>query len=373
MAFNNIPFTAVDLFCGAGGLSLGLENSGIHVALGVEINPIAATTYQNNLTGTVLNCDIRQLTARDILNRLNTRAGSLFLIAGCPPCQTFSSLQKSDVNNDERNNLIYEYTRLVLELQPLFIQLENVPGLKRGRGKEIFNDAVSRLSNHYEIISDILNCADYGIPQNRKRLVLHGIRKDAFNLLRRFDPAFTVSLPNKTHAEHPPYGSNLRPWIPAESAFNNLPAIAAGSPAPIGFPNHETNGLTPINIQRIQYIQTHGGSRNCLPANLQLPCHNKENVGYTGVYGIIDTTVPAPTITGGCITYSKGRYGHPTQPRAITIREAARLQSFPDNYVFSGSRGQAALQVGNAVPPLLAEASGRYFISVINRLHLLPA
>lgn len=160
--------------------------------------------------------------------------------------------------------------------------------------------------------------------------------------------------------------------VPARVAFNNLPAVIAGQNAPLGFPNHETNGLSPINIERIQYIQTHGGSRNCLPERLQLPCHQKNNVGYTGVYGVIDPNQPAPTMTGGCITYSKGRYGHPTQARAITVREAARLQSFTDDYIFSGTRGQAALQVGNAVPPLLAQASGTYFLNILKQLQEIP-
>lgn len=373
MAFNNIPFTAIDLFCGAGGLSLGLENSGINVRLGIEINSIAAETYTNNLHTTVLVNDIRQVTAQDILNKLNIRSGELFLLAGCPPCQTFSSLQKDDVKNDERNNLIYEYVRLVQGLRPLFIQLENVPGLKRGRGKNIFKSATDMLSADYEMTSDVLNCADYGIPQCRKRLVLHGIRKDIYNLLKENDPSFSLSLPPATHAEHPGDGSALNPWVPSGIAFTGLPRITAGEAAPNGFPNHETNALTPINLQRIQFIQAHGGSRDCLPEHLQLPCHKKENVGYTGVYGIIDPAIPAPTMTSGCITYSKGRYGHPTQPRAISVREAARLQSFPDTYVFSGNRGQAALQVGNAVPPLLAQASGEYFISIMNILYQIPA
>lgn len=136
MAFNDINLDAIDLFCGAGGLSRGLEDSGITVRLGIELNPIAATTYKNNLQGNVIIDDIRNISSESIMHMLNINVGELFLVAGCPPCQTFSSLQKNNTNKDERNNLIMEYVRIVLELQPLFIQLENVPGLKRGRGKK---------------------------------------------------------------------------------------------------------------------------------------------------------------------------------------------------------------------------------------------
>lgn len=373
MAYENTQYVAVDLFCGAGGLSLGLKNSGINVRLGIEINPVAATTYYNNLKTDVIISDIRQITSQFILDRLKISPKELFLLAGCPPCQTFSSLQKDDVREDERNNLIFEYVRLAQELQPLFIQLENVPGLKKGKGKIIFEKAISQLSSLYEITSDVLNCANYGIPQCRKRLLMHGIRRDAYDLLKKADSSFSVSLPCATHAEHPDKNSGLKPWVAAGIAFEGLPVIIAGNVAPTGFPNHETNKLEPINLQRIKYIQANGGSRDCLPEELQLPCHKKTNVGYTGVYGIIDISIPAPTMTSGCITYSKGRYGHPTQPRAISVREAARLQSFPDNYVFYGSRGQTALQVGNAVPPLLAQASGHYFLSIIDKLHKISA
>ncbi|MCD8148496.1 MAG: DNA cytosine methyltransferase [Clostridiales bacterium] len=372
MAFDNIRINAIDLFCGAGGLSRGLSDAGIHVTLGIEINQTAANSYTQNLPGQVLIDDICNISATNILQQLGIHAGELFLLAGCPPCQTFSSLQKDNVDDDERNNLIFEYNRLVRDIQPLFIQLENVPRLKTGRGKHIFKQATDELSQWYELTSDILNCADYGIPQTRKWLVLHGIRRDAYDLLRTADNNFSVSLPSATHSNNPTGHPNLLPWVNAQVAFENLPPVVAGAPAPDGYPNHETNGLAPINIQRIQYIHTHGGSRTCLPPNLQLKCHSKKQVGYTDVYGVINPNLPAPTITGGCITYSKGRYGHPVQDRAITVREAARLQSFPDDYVFVGTRGQTALQVGNAVPPRLAEASGRYFIDILNRLHQLP-
>ena len=307
MAFNNINPIAIDLFCGAGGLSLGLEQSNITVPLGVEINAIAAQTYTNNLNGNVLQDDIRNITGHEILERLNLQVGELFLLAGCPPCQTFSSLQKDDVTNDARNNLIFEYTRLIRETRPLFILMENVPGLANGRVKQIFAQALAELEPSYHVLYDVLNCADYGVPQTRKRLVLHGIRNDVYQLLIQNQPNFKISLPSKTHTNDPQQNPNLLPWVTAGQALQNnaLPAINAGQPAPVGYPNHETNGLAEINIQRIQYIRTHGGSRNCLPPHLQLPCHQRNNVGYSGVYGIIDVTKPAPTMTGGCICYSK--------------------------------------------------------------------
>ena len=173
MAFNNINPIAIDLFCGAGGLSLGLAQSNITVQLGVEINATAAQTYTNNLNGNVLQNDIRNITGQEILEQLNLRVGELFLLAGCPPCQTFSSLQKDDVTNDERNNLIFEYTRLIHEIHPLFILMENVPGLANGRGKQIFTQALAELEPSYQVTYDVLNCADYGVPQTRRRLVLH--------------------------------------------------------------------------------------------------------------------------------------------------------------------------------------------------------
>lgn len=373
MAFNNINPIAIDLFCGAGGLSLGLKQSNISVPLGIEINATAAQTYINNLNGHVLQNDIRNITGQEILERLSLQVGKLFLLAGCPPCQTFSSLQKDDVTNDARNSLIFEYTRLTLETRPLFILMENVPGLVNGRGRYIFTQALTELETSYHVTYDVLNCADYGVPQTRKRLVLHGIRNDAYQLLMQNQPGFKISLPAKTHTSNPQQNPNLLPWVTAGQALqaNTLPAISAGQSAPAGYPNHETNGLSNINIQRIQYIRTHGGSRNCLPSHLQLPCHQKSNVGYSGVYGIIDITKPAPTMTGGCTCYSKGRYGHPTEDRAISVREAARFQTFPDSFIFYGTKAQTALQVGNAVPPRLANASGIYFVDLLNYLHTL--
>lgn len=361
---------AVDLFCGAGGLSKGLINSGIKVKCAVEIDKTAASTYTNNIGDIVIVDDIRNVKSESILERININKGELFLLAGCPPCQTFSSLQKHKKDNDERDELVFEFVRIVNEIEPMFVLMENVPGMSRGRGKEIFRKAVDKLNEKYHTYNTIVNCADYGVPQQRKRLVLHAIRKDIFCEYFEGKDNYELNFPAKTHTDNKDKHPELLEWKTA-SVIRGLPPIKAGEKCDesTGIFNHETNNLSEKNIERIQYIRANGGSRSCLPERLRLECHSKENVGYSGVYGIMKYEEPSPTITGGCICYSKGRFGHPEQDRAISVREAARLQTFGDDFRFFGSRGQTALQVGNAVPPLLAEVSGRYFLKFLNYIN----
>lgn len=369
MCISKIEPFAIDLFCGAGGLSKGLMDANILIKASVEYDKTAIQTYIYNIGNHVIDNDIRNVSSEEILFKAKINTGELFLLAGCPPCQTFSALKKGDSSNDMRNELVFEYVRIALETKPLFILMENVPGMARGRGKEIFKKAKKDLESQYVVIADILNCANYGVPQKRKRLVLHGIRKDIYHKLKKVNPNFQLELPQPTHTEYPDKYPNLQPWVTA-SVIKGLPPVKAGvacdnTHKPF---NHETNGLSEINLKRIQYIRKHGGDRTCLPDALQLPCHKKSKVGYTDVYGLIDYNQPAPTITSGCTCFSKGRFGHPEQDRALTVREAARLQSFDDDFLFWGSRGQAALQVGNAVPPKLAYSSGIYFLHLLDLL-----
>lgn len=356
-----MKFKAIDLFCGAGGLSTGLKKSGFRLCLGVDIDEKALKTYKCNLKRTkVLKEDIKKVTGEKITELTGINRRDNFLLAGCPPCQGFSSLGKRDAN-DEKNELVYEYIRIINELEPSFILMENVPGMSTGGGKEIFKNVVKELEENYHVEYATLNAADFGVPQIRKRLVLHGIRNDVYDNLG-LDKEKQKILPKSTHSKEKKKG--YRKWVTVRKAIFDLPILGAGESYDDGIiKNHKARSLSETNIERLQEIRLHGGNREMISEELQLECHKKENVSYTDTYGIIDPDKPAPTITSGCTIISKGRYCHPTQNRGLSIREAARLQSFDDKFEFQGNMGEMSLQIGNAVPPKLAQASGKVIIN----------
>lgn len=342
---------AIDLFSGCGGTTAGLKEAGINVVAAVEIDAVAAKTYKiNNPEVKVFVNDICSISKKDFEDYIKE---SQIMLVACPPCQGFSTIRKNG-DDDPRNQLIFEYLRLIRELKPDFLLMENVAGLIRGKGKHYFDQFSRDIQNEYEFTYSIVNAADYGVPQKRKRLVFHGIKK---TLAAKYN--IKISLPTPLYSAKPT-GDKL-PWRTA-SVIMGLPEIEAGEEyhGDMKIYNHAANYLSQTNIQRIKYIREHGGSRTSLPEGLVLTCH-KNHKGHTDVYGIIDLDKPAPTITGGCMTFSKGRFGHPTQNRALSAREAARLQTFRDNYRFFGNKGQIAQQIGNAVPVELAKASGEYF------------
>ena len=355
---------AIDLFSGCGGVTTGLTKAGIEVKAAVEINPIAVKTYKINHSVNVIEDNICQVSGNKLLECAGITKKDILLLVACPPCQGFSSIRKGG-ENDERNQLIYQFIRLINSIHPEFILMENVAGMSRGKGKQTFQDALQRIQKNYVCVYNVVNAANYGVPQTRQRLVLHGIRKDVYKIV--LGNNMQLSLPAYTHIDPTKKTAtdNLPEWRNA-SVILGLPAINAGETyiGP-GIYNHTCNDMSEINIKRIQYIRNHGGSRTCLPESLSLECH-KGKTGHTDVYGIMDMNKPAPTITGGCMHYSKGRYGHPIQDRALSAREAARLQSFDDDYIFIGNNAEVALQIGNAVPVELAMASGRYFVNIFN-------
>lgn len=240
--------------------------------------------------------------------------------------------------------------------------MENVPGIKTAYNNAILDEFLARLKKKYMVVAGILNAADYGVPQIRKRFVLHAVRTDIHKIL--IDAGFEFELPKATHSGKESDG--LLRWKTVREAIGDLPAIRAGETYPGDgvVHNHKCENLSPINIRRIQIIRQNGGSRSGLPEELVLDCHKKKDAngnthsGHKDVYGIMDADKPSPTMTGGCLRYSKGRYGHYEQDRAISIREAARLQTFPDDFIFGDSLTSAALQIGNAVPIDLVRASG---------------
>ena len=358
-------FKAIDLFCGAGGLSIGLKKSGFRICLGVDIDESALKTYKYNLKRTkVLKEDIKKVTGEKITKLTGIKKGDNFLLAGCPPCQGFSSLGKRDVN-DEKNGLVYEYIRIINELEPTFILMENVPGMFTGVGKEIFKKVIEKLEKKYHVEYDILNAADYGVAQIRKRLVLHGIRQDVYSNIGLDERKLKI-LPVPTHSKEKRKG--YKKWVTVRKAIFDLPILEAGASYDDDIiKNHKARSLSKTNIERLQEIRFHGGKRELISDKLQLQCHKKEKVSYTDTYGIMDPDKPAPTITSGCTIISKGRYCHPTQNRGLSIREAARLQSFDDKFEFRGNMGEMSLQIGNAVPPKLAQASGKVIINFMEQ------
>jgi DNA (cytosine-5)-methyltransferase 1 len=319
--------TAVDLFCGAGGLSEGLRQAGFRILGAVEIDELSCETYAVNHTGVKLwRTDISRLSGRAIMKALGLTPGQLDLLAACPPCQGFSAMRTKNGarwNKDPRNDLISEVLRIIRALRPKSVMLENVPRLAANRRYSAFRKGLEALG--YHVTWDILNVADFGVPQSRKRLVL---------LASKFvTPTFAPKARN---------GRTVR------DAIGNL-----RSPTRSRDPLHNyTIRRSQKVVELIREIPGNGGSRSALSAKRQLECHKKLD-GFRDVYGRMSWDRPAPTITGGCINPSKGRFLHPRANRAITLREAALLQSFPKSYRFRLKNGRysVALLIGNALPP----------------------
>lgn len=319
-------FNAIDLFSGCGGLSEGLVRAGFTAKVAIEIDKYAVLTYQMNHPKTeIIEKDIREVSADDIIKELPGE--SLHLLAGCPPCQGFSSVRRLNRKQnvcDERNDLILEYLRLVKELKPLTIMMENVPGLIN---YYLFKDVVKELDKlGYRPKVQIVNVKDYGVPQNRRRLIMVG------SMLGEIDIA-----------------EGTREKVTVKEAIGTLePTQETKDPLHKITTNH-----TPEVMKRIRLTPRDGGSWKDLPEQYTLECHKKENVGFKDIYGRLRWNDYSSTITGGCLNPSKGRFLHPEEDRVITAREAALLQSFPMTYKFPVNipKASLALLIGNALPP----------------------
>ena len=371
---------AIDVFSGCGGLSCGLTLGGFNVKSALEIDSqvvVLYKKYQLLSKVNVLNKDICDTKGYELLNAAKIKKNDIYLLAGCPPCQYFSSQnrQNKKKTTEEKKKLLMEFLRIIKETYPPFILMENVPGIKTADNGVILEEFIDKLSNEcssnrneqYFILHGILNAADYGVPQARKRFVLHAVRRDIFNLMTNNQILF--SLPKPTHSKDGKLG--LPNWVTVWETISDLPEIKAGEKYRSGqIKNHYAANLSEINLQRMEQIRKNDGNRTSLPDNLILDCH-KEYQGHKDVYGIMRKDQPAPTITGGCTNYTKGRFGHPTQNRAISVREAARLQTFPDDFIFDESVTKAALEIGNAVPVKLVEESAKQLIRIMKKVQQL--
>jgi DNA (cytosine-5)-methyltransferase 1 len=335
---------AVDLFCGAGGLTYGLEAAGISVKLGVDIDPHCAHPIEANSSARFLQADIASLDRAEVDKALS--GGGFTLLAGCAPCQPFSTYsraakqkhgEKAGSGRNEDWRLVEHFGSLIQKVQPDLVTMENVPPLAQ---QDIFKLFLEKLEGYW-VDWKVIECHAIGLPQTRKRLVLVASKLGPIKI-----PDF--DLPRKT----------------VKSIIGTLPALTAGGQDP-NDRFHKASRLSRLNLERIR-CSVPGGTWRDWPDHLRSSCHTKESgATYPSVYGRMKWDSPAPTITTQCFGYGNGRFGHPKQDRAISLREAAMLQGFPRNYSFipegeAVSFAKVGRLIGNAVPVTLGTVIGEF-------------
>jgi len=320
-----IKYSAIDLFSGCGGLSEGLRKAGFNVVAAFDNDPDSVATYRLNHSDTLaFEGDIRKVDTNEVKRLLGD--GPLHLLAGCPPCQGFSSVRRLNRKRnarDKRNGLVLEFLRFVEDLKPLTIMMENVPGLVN---YGLFQHVVRELAMMgYNPKHQIVNIQEYGVPQRRRRLVLVGSLLGELNIAKPTGEKLTV-----------------------RDVIGHLESVSKTKD-----PIHRiVASHTPEVMERIKATPKDGGSRTDVP-QFELECHKKRGVGFKDVYGRLEWNDYSSTITSGCLNPSKGRFLHPTKNRTITAREAALLQTFRKKYKFPKdiTKTSISLLIGNALPP----------------------
>lgn len=332
----------VDLFCGAGGLSLGLLNSGLNIAAGIDIDPRCRFPFEKNVKARFLHRDVAELTAADLTGLFAN--AEIRVLAACAPCQPFSGYTSKRSGIDERWRLLLEVLRFATAVQPEIITVENVSRLAK---RPLWADFVKRLEAvGYHVKWDILDASKFGVPQTRKRLVLLGSRLGPIDLPR--------ATPSKKS-------------VTVRAAIGSLPKISCGM-SDSRDPLHCSRNLSEPNLKRMRASQPAGTWRQW-PKSLVTECHKKKSGRtYPSVYGRMSWDKPAPTITTQFYGFGNGRFGHPDQDRALSLREGAILQSFPAHFEFFPKSERVNFNaigrlIGNAVPPRLAQAIGQTIVN----------
>lgn len=345
VAAETIDIDVYDFFSGCGGTSAGLRNAGLNPVIAVDFDAVALETYAKNFPDAVpVLQDIRSLHTRDIETYFDRERKRPVLMCACAPCQPFSPQNRHKRREDDRVPLLSHLRRFVERFRPELLLIENVPGLDGARG-----DAETPLAGLLSMLEaagywydmGVLKAHEFGVPQSRRRLIV---------IASLLGP---IRLPAATH------GDDGEPFVTVRDAISHLPGLAAGG-EDAEVADHRSAGLSALNLERIK-ASSQGGSWRDWPDRLRLACHDTVD-GYTDVYGRLSWDRPAPALTTRCISYSNGRFGHPEQDRALSVREAACLQTFPEDFVFTGSISAAARQIGNAVPARLAQALGKAFM-----------
>lgn len=344
----NFKINAIDLFCGAGGLAHGLQKSGIDVKLGIDIEPACKYPFEANNKAKFLLKSVEDLKKNEI-EQYYEKDGTYKLLAGCAPCQTFSTYNAKACSSDNRWWLLMQFSRLVKETLPDLVTMENVPGLEK---QEVFTQFVAQLKkNDYYVFYKVVNAVDYGLPQNRKRLVLLASKFGKISLLTPKE----LKVKSKT----------------VRHAISALPALKAGE-VYTKDPLHQCALLSELNMKRIK-TSIAGGTWEDWPIKLRAECHKKDTgKTFRGVYGRMEWDKPAPTMTTQFTGFGNGRFGHPEQDRAISLREGAIFQGFPKNYKFVPkntpiAKGKIARMIGNAVPVKLGEIIGKSIVEHVKK------
>lgn len=337
---------AVDLFCGAGGLTHGLLKAGVDVRLGVDIDPACEYPYVANNNARFLLKSVEELEASEL--ERHYRKNGIKLLAGCAPCQTFSTYNQKATESDKRWWLLLQFSRLVDELSPDLVAMENVPRLVE---QKVFDEFVAQLeATGYSVDYQVVNCAEYGVPQQRNRLVLLASKLGPISLLT---PGQFCKRPRTVR-----------------KAIGALPPLEAGT-SHSKDPLHQCSALSEINMRRIVASKP-GGTWRDWPEELVADCHKKASgKTYPSVYGRMTWDDPAPTLTTQFFGFGNGRFGHPEQNRAISLREGAILQSFPKRYKFVRPGEQVCQKsigrlIGNAVPVRLGEVIGASLLAHVS-------
>ena len=345
-----MTINVVDLFCGVGGLSYGLKSAELNVLAGIDVDHRCKFPYEENNEADFHLRDISQITAAEILD-LFPKEGVKVLV-GCAPCQPFSTYNQK--NSDPKWNLVAKFSELIAEVKPDIVSMENVPRLEEFGGGGLFIQFKEKLeAAGYKVWHSVVALQEYGLPQQRRRLVLLASKHGEIQLDSPPD-----SIPNTS----------------VRKAIASLSPIEAGS-FDKNDPLHRSARLSDINAARIRASRP-GSSWGDWPKKLVAPCHTKvSGKGYRSVYGRMEWDKPSPTITTQFFGFGNGRFGHPEQDRAISLREGAILQSFPPKYRFVENESEITVKgcgtlIGNAVPPLLGEVIGNSIKRHVNAMGL---